>query len=333
MSQPIALIIGGTGAQGMLVVEIRALTRDANSDNSKKLTALPNVTLIISAADSDADLKKAFQGVSYAFVNLNSWALGIKDELFWGIHIFEIAIQSGVKHCIWSSLDNFFLEMKYDDTFRNVHYYGKGHVEQWISALPQSPMRWSIITTSPYIEQLCGLMRPVKDNDGVYDFRFPLNDGTFPLTCLDDMGYYVRWILEHPEKSAGMNLKVGVEHATMGGLAKSFTEVTGKPAKGTNIDIDQWFDQVGWSQSREHKMGSSTAGPDDPTLLTVYDSFSGWWRSYQRSGGNVGLIRRDYELLDEIYPHRTRSIKEWMQRVGFDGDTLEIVTVTKPWAL
>ncbi|KAL7929503.1 NAD(P)-binding protein [Trichoderma chlorosporum] len=341
MSTPTALVIGGTGAQGVPIVDelakngvqVRVLTRDLNSVNAKKLSAVANVTLFPGAADSVSDLKKAFHGVDYAFVNLNSWALGIKDEIFWGIRIFEIAVQSGVKHYIWSSLDNFFLQTKYDDSFRSVHYYGKGHVEQWMSALPQSPMRWTILTTSPYLEQLWGLMRPTKTDDGVYDFRFPVKDGGFPLTCLDDVGYYVRWIFEHPERSAGMNLKLGVEHATPSGLARSFTEATGLSAKGTSIGIDQWFDEIGWSSSREHKMGSTTAGPNDSTLHTVYESFSGWWKMYQHSIDNIGLIKRDYELLDDIHPHRTRSVKEWMQKVKYDADKLEIVTVTAPMAL
>ncbi|KAL6835501.1 NAD(P)-binding protein [Trichoderma camerunense] len=341
MTSPTALIIGGTGAQGVPIVEelanhgfqVRVLTRDVTSSNAKKLSELPNVTFSLGAVDSVPDLKRAFRGIDYAFVNLNSWALGIKDEIFWGIRIFEIAVQSGVKHYIWSSLDNFFLETKYDDSFRSVHYYGKGHVEQWISALPQSPMRWTILATSPYLEQLWGLMRPTKGEDGVYDFRFPVNDGGFPLTCLDDMGYYVRWIIEHPKRSAGMNLKLGVEHVTPTILAKALTEATGLPAKGTNIELDQWFEEVGWGPSRDHKMGSTTAGPNDPTLHTVYESFSGWWKMYQNSIDNTGLIKRDYALLDEIHPHRTRSVKEWMQKVHYDADKLDIVTVTAPMAL
>lgn len=40
-------------------------------------------------------------------------------------------------------------------------------------AVPPKPMRWSIISTSPYLEQLWGLMRLTKDEDGVCEFHFP----------------------------------------------------------------------------------------------------------------------------------------------------------------
>lgn len=38
-----------------------------------------------------------------------------------------------------------------------------------------------------------------------------------------------------------MNLKLGIEHATSKRLAEVFTEATGKPAKDTNITIDEWL--------------------------------------------------------------------------------------------
>jgi len=103
MSPPSVLVIGGTGGQGMPIVEgtysddplllpidtficltlnaelaqhgynVRVLTRDPNSKHAKKLAAISNVSLYTGAPDDDASLKKAFAGVDYAFVNLNSW--------------------------------------------------------------------------------------------------------------------------------------------------------------------------------------------------------------------------------------------------------------------
>jgi len=335
------LIIGGTGGQGMPIAEelaqhgfhVRVLTRNQDSDNSKKLATLPNVSLYTGATDDEDALRKAFAGVDYAFVNLNSWALGIKNEIFWGIRIFEIAVQSGVKHYIWSSLDNYFLETRYDDSLRVGHYYGKGHVEQWMTALPQTPMRWSILATSPYIEQLWNLQFPKKSDSGEYEFRLPLGDGAIPYTCLDDLGYYVRWILAHPEKSAGLNLKLSVEHVSLKQLASTFTEVTGKPAKATNITIDEWFEGTGLATSGDHLIGSSKVSTDDPSLLTVHDNFSAWWRLYQQSAGNKGILKRDYALLDEIHPQRTKSLKQWMKRVKYDGEKTRQVTVTSAWTL
>jgi uncharacterized protein YbjT (DUF2867 family) len=312
---------------------VRVLTRNQDSENSKKLAALKNVTLYTGAPDDEGALRTAFSGVDYAFVNLNSWVLGIKNEIYWGIRIFELAVQCRVKHYIWSSLDNYFLQTCYDDSLRVGHYYGKGHVEQWMTALPQTPMRWSILTTSPYIEQLWNLQLPKKLESGEYEFRLPFGDGAIPYTCLDDLGYYVRWIYAHPERSAGLNIKLSVEHVSLEQLASTFTEVTGKPAKAKNLTIDEWFQDSGLGSHGDHLIGSSTVSSKDPSLLTVYQNFSGWWRLYQQSGENKGLLRRDYGLLDEIHPERTKSLKQWMERVGYDGDSSKKVTVTSAFNL
>jgi len=309
------------------------LTRGPESENAKLLSKFPNVTLVTGSPDNDADLKRALAGIDYAFVNLNSWALGIKNEIFWGIRIFEIAVQSGVKHYIWSSLDNnYFHPTGYDDSLRVGHYYGKGHVAQWMMAVPQSPMRWTVICTSPYVEQLWDLQMPRKTESGEYEFRSPVGAGAVPFTALDDMGYYVRWILDNPERSSGMDLKVSIEHVSLPMMAQAFTEATGKPARATSLSIEEWFRETGLEKRGDHKMGSSSA-PEDASLLTVKQNFSAWWRLYQQSGENEGLLKRDYNLLDEIHPGRTRTLKEWMEKVQYTGETHRKHTVTSPWQL
>ncbi|KAL7935820.1 hypothetical protein V8C35DRAFT_321335 [Trichoderma chlorosporum] len=329
MASKTALVIGGTGVQGVPIVQeldqhgyhVSVLTRAVESEQSQRLRNLvPNVRYVAGAPTDEDALRSAFAGVDYAFVDLNSFALGIKNEIYWGIRIFEIAVQSGVKHYIWSSLDNYGLETKYDDALRCGHYYGKGHVKQWMSALPQSPMKWSVVCTRPYIEQLRYFQNPKKLESGVYDFRLPTDDGVVPY---------------HPERSAGLNLDIGVEDVSLEQIAKVFTKVTGKPAKATNVTIDEWMQGTGLPEEHmQHRMGNSIA-PGDSSLLTFRQNFSAWWRIYQNCGENtkLKLCKRDYSLLDEIYPGRIRSLKQWMEKVGYDGDDTRSPEAGVPWGL
>lgn len=117
-------------------------------------------------------LRSAFARVDYVFVNLNSFSLGIKNELYWGIRIFEIAVQSRVKHSVWSSLDGYALETKYDDASRCGHYYGKDHVKRWMSSLPQSLIKWSVGCTVPYIEGT--FSSPKSRNQACMTFTYQL---------------------------------------------------------------------------------------------------------------------------------------------------------------
>ncbi|KAK6449016.1 hypothetical protein FP744_10005266 [Trichoderma asperellum] len=101
MTTKTILEIGGTGAQGVPVVQglsrhgyhVRVLARDENSEHSNKLRDIvPNVQFVTGRPTDETAPHSAFTGVEYAFVNLNSFSLGIKNELHWGIRIFEIAV-------------------------------------------------------------------------------------------------------------------------------------------------------------------------------------------------------------------------------------------------
>jgi hypothetical protein len=298
------------------------MTRNAESDTAKELLALPNVTLAVGSTTNEADLRSAFHGVDLTFVNLNSNVLGIPGEIFWGMRIFDIAIESGVKHYIWSALEDVLRLSRYDEACRVGHYEGKSRVTEWMKAKPQTPMKWSVLNTGPYIEMLHELLRPTEE-DGTVVFRYPLEDGAIPFVHLDDVGKAVKWLFDHPQEATGMILKTAVEHASGDTIAEAFTAVTGKPARYESISKDDWF-QDRLPVPSDYKMGQEY-GPDDPALLTYRYSFGNWWNLYQRSADNVGLLKADYELLNRILPDRVKSVKEWMQKVGYTGESKAVL--------
>ncbi|KAH7132631.1 hypothetical protein B0J11DRAFT_232121 [Dendryphion nanum] len=330
MPQQSVLVVGGAGAQGIPIVQalskdskysIKVLTRNPNSQSAKDLLALPNVSIVTGDASNESDLRRAFTGINLAFVNTNSFALGIRAEIYWGTRIFEIAIQSGVTHYVWSALEDALALSGYDEECRVGHYEGKSRVTQWMKAKPQTPMRWSVLTTGPYIEMLHELLRPQKEDDGTWVFSFPLQEGAVPFVHLEDVGKAVKWILDNPDESSGLNVKISVEHATGETVARAFTAVTGQPARYDDVDVKRWF-EIAPPGPPGYRMGQQYEGnqENDPTLLTVETNFSNWWNLYRRSRDNKGLLRTDYELLDRIIPDRVRSVKEWMEKVDYDGE-------------
>ena len=48
--------------------------------------------------------------------------------------------------------------------------------------------------------------------------------------------------------------------------------------------------------------------------MTIKQNFTGFWNMWKASGGNRGVVRRDYELLDEIFPARVKSAEQWFRR-------------------
>lgn len=49
--------------------------------------------------------------------------------------------------------------------------------------------------------------------------------------------------------------------------------------------------------------------------MSFKDNFRGFWTMWRHSGGNKGVIQRDYKLLDEIHPSRIRTAEEFFRRI------------------
>jgi hypothetical protein len=94
--------------------------------------------------------------------------------------------------------------------------------------------------------------------------------------------------------------------------------VTGKPAKFQDIPGEMWHAEA-WKRppkSKDTKIGFNCVKEGCHLQLTSKQNFTNWWNLYRASGGNKGLMTRDYELLDRILPGRVRSVEEWMRRSG-----------------
>lgn len=133
------VLVGGTGAQGVPVVEhlsslneyhLKVITRSIKSPQAKALGDLPNVTLIESQPwgyDEDS-FNLAANGADFVFINTDGFAIGEVSEVYWGIRFFELAKAAGVKHFIYSSLDYVGQLTNFDPKFHVGHYDAKGRV-------------------------------------------------------------------------------------------------------------------------------------------------------------------------------------------------------------
>jgi len=187
-------------------------------------------------------------------------------------------------------------------------------------------MAWSIVSSGPYIEALHEIFLPTRDADGVLLFTFPLGQGAIPFIHLSDFARYVAWILSHPEESNGMNLEIATAHVPGAEVAAAFTAVTGRPAKYIDVPIDVWHEKAWAKLPKGPKTKIGYRDVDDRLLLQTYqENFTAWWELYKASGGNSGLIKRDYALLDRILPDRIKTVEEWMRKVEYDGQRRSVL--------
>ncbi|RGP66754.1 hypothetical protein FSPOR_6494 [Fusarium sporotrichioides] len=316
-------IIGATGAQGLPVCRglakdrgysLRVLTRDTNSARARQLAELGDVEFVEGSFANEENLRKGYTGCWGAFINIDGFNTGEKTEIYWTIRSYELAIESGIKFFVFGNLDYGYKKSGYDPKFRCGHYDGKGRMAEWIlSQRKGHNMGTAIFTTGPYIEMALTSSTPMSPRvvDGVVTWTVPLGDGAVPHVSLDDCEYYARWLFDHTERADGMNLEVAIEHIGYHDLARAFQKVTGKPAQYIDIPLTTYFEH---SRLPADAPAGYNADPNDPSTMTWVQNFTGFWNMWRNSGGNKGVIRRDYKLLDEIHPSRIKTAEEFFRR-------------------
>ncbi|UPK95474.1 hypothetical protein LCI18_006409 [Fusarium solani-melongenae] len=315
---PTVFVVGATGAQGIPIVrdlvkdgayKVRFLTRDADSPRSKALIALGNVEPLVGTFASEEDLRKGFRGAQYAFINIDGFNCGEKTETFWAIRSYELALEEGIKFFVYGNLDFSYKKSGYDPKFRTGHYDGKGRD-------PKNAARMgaSIFTTGPYIVMSIGAQTPMSPRveDGVVTWRVPLGDGAVCHVDLDDCGYYVRWLFEHQERANGLDLEVAIDLIGYDDLARAFEKVSGHPARYIDTDLETYWTSGPFGDGSASSAYNSDL--NDPAAMTLRQNFTGFWNTWKASGGNKGLIQRDFKLLDEIHPGRVKSAEEWFRK-------------------
>ncbi|KAK4078963.1 hypothetical protein Trihar35433_68 [Trichoderma harzianum] len=316
------LIIGGTGTQGIPIVKaltsdgkyaVRVITRNAATSEAQMLAKIPGVTIVEGNSYDEPTLRKILPGVDRVFANTNGPALGEMAEIYWGIRLYELSREFGVKHFVYAGLPYVSKLGNFNDKYKVGHCDGKAKVVEFISAQPKSPMAWSIITSCLYIESLTEFLVPTYDpSDDVHVFALPLGQGRCPMISLDDNAAYIRWALDNPSQSNGLNLNVVTEAVTGDELAAAFSKATGKKSVYKDISLDEYF-RLPVFPDPEAKIGAS--GPSaGNTLITVRKNFSGLWNSWKDE-----LWAGDYQVLDRVLPTRIKSVEEWMRKTGYTG--------------
>ncbi|KAF5561640.1 hypothetical protein FPANT_14258 [Fusarium pseudoanthophilum] len=340
-------IVGGTGAQGMPVVEalassgryhVRVLTRYLESSRAKQLAGLPNVTLVQGAQDNMADMHKLFKGAYGAWVNTDGFTLGEKDELFYGFRAYEIARSEGLLHYVWANIEYVLASGKFDERYYCGHMASKGRVAKFILALGQDDMKSTIFTTAAYMDMLHGgMFVPSEQPDGSMLWANPspltwltvveATDTKIPMIALCDVGIYNLWIFDNPTESAGLDVSVVTDNISFADIARIFTEVTGTPAGHKTLTWEEYAPHAEPYPGASVNWALGPDAPRDKSVMSWADNFRAWWRYW----GDGVTPPRDEALLDRIHPKRLKSLADWMKHVGYTGKRQNVLKMTEDW--
>lgn len=161
------------------------LTRNPKSSRAKQLADLPNVSLFQGSQDNQQDLHSVFRGVYGAWVNLDGFTPGEKDELFYGFRAYEIARSERVHHYVWANIEYALGNANFDKKYNCGYMESKGRVSKFILSLGQEGIKSSLFSTGPYIDMLMdGMFVPIKQLDGTFAWINPARESLYLLKSL-----------------------------------------------------------------------------------------------------------------------------------------------------
>jgi hypothetical protein len=130
--------------------------------------------------------------------------------------------------------------------------------------------------------------------------------------ALDDVGVFVKWIFDHPNKSAGINLEMATDQVSFSDITAAFTRVTGRKAIHRVITFEEYLPK---REPYPNAPANWAGNGSDEATMTWRENFTAWWKFW---GSGKGATR-DMKLLDEIFPGRIKSLEEWMRKVDYQG--------------
>ena len=199
----IIAVLGSTGSQGGGLCRAiladpaggfacRAVTRDTSKDKAKAL-ASSGAQVVKADLDDVESLKKAFAGAYGVYAVTNFWEhFSGEKEKTQAKNIADAAKAAGVKHVIWSTLEDIRKFMKPDDKrmpmlqqkYRVPHFDAKAEANAFFSGVPTT-----FLVTSFYWDNLYMFgLAPKKGQDGQLAWAFPMGTAKMAGIAAEDIG-------------------------------------------------------------------------------------------------------------------------------------------------
>ena len=235
--KPLITIVGVLGKQGFSVARtllesgryrVRGITRRINSQEAIQL-AEQGAELVSLPLDigHKKEFVEAFRGSNGVFLMTPNIAPPATHEFELGKQLADAAVEAGVNHIIFSSLEN--VDRISGGKLFAPHFTDKAKVEEYIRTLPITS---SFIYMAFFFTNLIEFYTPKLKGDTLIfpiylpkDFRAPFVD---PTTAT---GSDVLEIFSNPDKYSGKSLPVIGDIISPQEIVETFTKVTGKKAE------------------------------------------------------------------------------------------------------
>jgi uncharacterized protein YbjT (DUF2867 family) len=245
VSKPIITVFGATGAQGgglarALLADpqrhfvVRAVTRRPDSTAATALR-LDGAEIVLADLDDGCSVQRALEGAYGAFFVTNFWEhLSAAKELTQAHNLAAAAAQAGVRHAIWSTLEDTRDFLPADghrmpvlqDRFNVPHFDAKGEAHRFFA---QHRVPVTHLYTSGFWENLIHFgMGPQRQANGSLAVTFPTGAARIPWIGAADIGIAARQIFLRGEALIGESIGIAGEHLSGTELAAGLSAALGE---------------------------------------------------------------------------------------------------------
>jgi uncharacterized protein YbjT (DUF2867 family) len=247
-------VVGSTGVQGGGLCKAiladssggfacRAITRDPGKDKARTL-ASAGAEVVKADLDDTESLKKAFAGAYGVYGVTNFWEhFSGEKEKAQAKNIADAAKAAGVKHAIWSTLDDTRKFMSASDTrmpmlqekYRVPHFDAKAEADAYFSGLPVTYLVTSFYWDNLYMFGLA----PKKGDDGQYSWTFPMGNSKLAGIAGEDIGKVALGIFKAGQQYIGQTVGIAGEFLTIDEMGARLSKGLGiPPVKYNAVDAN-----------------------------------------------------------------------------------------------
>ena len=256
-NKKIIAVTGATGAQGGGLIRailedpskefaVRAITRKPDSDKARAL-AKQGVEVVAGDLDDLNSLRRAFEGAHGAFLVTNFWEhLSTEKEIDQARNLAQAAKDAGVRHAIWSTLEDSRTFVSLDDPrmptlhgkWKVPHLDGKGQSDKFFKDLG---VPTTFLRTSFYWDNLIYFgMGPKKGPDGRLALTLPMGDRKLPGIAAEDIGRCALGVFKRGGEFIGKYVGIAGEHPTGAQMAASLSRALGREVVYNSVSFDAY---------------------------------------------------------------------------------------------
>jgi len=254
----IILVTGATGRQGGAAVrhlladgwQVRALTRDTQSDKAKALRER-GIETIKGDLDDRQSLDRAFKGVWGVFGVITPYEQGTDFEVRAGKNLADAAEAARVGHFVYSSVGGA------ERQTGIPHFESKWHIEQYLRS---RDVPLTVLRPVYFMENIGGISRLMPVDDG-YSLAMPLQNTTpLQMIAVDDIGRFAALAFADRPAYLGRAIELAGDEMTMPQAAEIISQAIGKPVKYIQVPLEvtrsqsedtalmyDWFNREGYS--------------------------------------------------------------------------------------